>query len=193
MNLDIIKLTGVLVIVGILQCAVYFFQWLWMIKTLNHTRESSEKGLRAYVGIVWNRGEETKFDSSVVRMRVINCGQTPAYQLKGVYSWQAIPGKNVPWPESKPYTIFKKSGSVATLVPQVEITLNIPLGDSSDGVPYKTFVERSHKGEITLFLYGTFSYDDVFGKTHNTNFCFVHDSTSPENVLTVCSHHNESD
>lgn len=170
------KLTAVLIFITGLQALIYFFQWLWMVKTLNHSRESSQKGLRAYIGLIYQTDPEDSLNlKGVFPLKIINSGQTPAYAVNSVFSWRWFAGNNVALPKPDLDSIPVGSPSMFTLIPKQDIPLSHPIAPSADGITLKECVERSTKNEeITIYLYGRVKYVDVFREDHFTCFCYVH-------------------
>ncbi|HKB57347.1 MAG TPA: hypothetical protein VKC51_07135 [Lacunisphaera sp.] len=182
---EMVNLTKILAVIAILTLLGFSWQ-LWQ------TQQSSEQGLRAYVGIVPRPKEENKTTAEIFKITIINCGHTPAYHLSTLFSWRQLPGQYTPWPKSEPYQIFGNAiSSVMTLVPQHEAVIEIPFGPTQNGIPFVNFLASAIKGEITLYFYGTIKYQDVFKKWHETDFCFMLEPGTP-NRMRVCDHHNDS-
>jgi hypothetical protein len=63
---------------------------------------------------------------------------------------------------------------------------------STSGIPItESDVKGIKRGAIHVFIYGTISYDDIFGKSHWTQFCFY---PGPDlNSFGPCDRHNRTD
>lgn len=192
-DVAMISLTKALVIVGIVQALVYFFQWLWMVKTLSHTRKSSEQGLRAYVGVmhVAPTGSPAPLPG-YFDLWVVNSGQTPAYRVTSKLNWKYFPTPNAAWPANEPYTNYGNSvGSSLTLAPDQPAPVSIQFGAANTGVTFQAAQQQAQTGQITLFIYGTITYQDIYRSERTSDFCFRH-LAGTSNGLVVCDHHNDS-
>jgi len=130
-------------------------------------------------------------------MFVKNCGQTPAYNVLGIFEWQLFEGANVKWPENLPFPKFVKpeemAGSRAPIGSGHIIDIRFGLAPDPDGITFDKAFDRLKKREITVFFYGRIWYDDIFGREHTTNFCITsHDTDQTEGNFTSYSRHNEA-
>lgn len=194
----IVWLTIALVFVGLVQAGVYVWQALLINATLDHSRKSSEKQLRAYLGVIFpERGEECEDFPANFVVHVINAGQTPAYEVEGSAMWTTFDRGTLNPPSDFTYHLTRKgTASRFTLSPQKIAPIRFPLDPGENGITFESCLTRANKGEIVLFLYGTISYRDVFENTpvRTTNFCFRHMSgdLSKNRQQVVCRVHNET-
>ncbi len=193
------KLTVVLIVVTSVQAVIYFFQWLWMKKSLNHARKSSEQQLRAYISVDFEDPEKQERFPHNLAIGIINTGQTPALYVEGVSQWWKFDSPSLNPPTDFNYPIKEhRVASKFTLGAQKRTTILFPLVPAEDEAktPFSDFLERANKGEITLYFYGTFHYRDVFNGTpeRRADFCIRHMSgdTSKTRQAVVCRVHNEA-
>lgn len=178
-------LTFGLVVVGFLQCRIYFTQCKLMQQTIDQSRIASEQALRAYVNIVFGpSGLPAPPDT--VQAVITNNGQTPAYNLSSSFNWKWFAGRDVAWPVGEPYIDFAQPLSIVTLGPSA----STPVGYYVLGVG--ELVRRADLGEITLYFYGTVSYTDAFRIPRWTNFCLQHVVGSNPPSAIAAGHHNDS-
>ena len=54
----------------------------------------------------------------------------------------------------------------------------------------KEQIDSFTHGTLTLYFYGNIRYDDIFGNTHETNFCLFVAGTGSQ--LITCNNYNDS-
>jgi hypothetical protein len=78
------------------------------------------------------------------------------------------------------------------LTPRLDGNAPFKFTDGS-GLPEKAMFASSDKGTITLYFFGRFTYEDVFGKPRFTAFCFVHNPGSKPISVHRYGSFNEAD
>jgi hypothetical protein len=126
-------------------------------------KDTAEKQLRAYVGIDKPRVlGMTVGNKPIVLVTVKNCGQTPAYNVRGwhKYIFGPVP-LDLEFPEGR-------SGGVTTLHAgqTVEFRSEMPVLTEELLTAFGTSGDQG----IALWVYGKISYDDAFGAPHISNF-----------------------
>jgi hypothetical protein len=183
-NWYLVGLTLALVLVGCAQVYVYFKQSSLMQLAINHSRDSSERGLRAYVATLHRSPdgnslieEETKyFPKSMYQWFIRNSGQTPAHNVAAKLQWTYITSPNANWPNEVSY---RGSGfadadlrsSIATIGNGETVTITQFLKPQSDGTTFSTALSEMKAGRWTIFFYGEFVYRDIFDSRRSTTVC----------------------
>jgi len=157
-----------------------------MRETLEHSRDSSERGLRAYV-VLTHPPDDTTYSGmnkpiglpNYYLFFLKNTGQTPAYEVDVNCEWDFVEGSTAQWPEDKPFHIeqatFNRRGGSITLgggeITNSRFELDIP----RNGVEFKDALVRLRNGEVTIFIYGMLTYSIIYKDTlrRTTKFCFV--------------------
>jgi hypothetical protein len=157
--------------------------------TLDLQRVSSERQLRAYVGVLpgelQNLGDRTKQQFTLVRK---NYGLTPAYDLFVVSFGQAVIRIGEPIPSGGPAPADIR-GTI-TLFPSAELAFNhrgIMVAEDQ--------IARVMQGDdIQMVYFGTVQYRDAFERRHFTHFCwmFTRKHTSAKEA-DACLGYNDSD
>jgi hypothetical protein len=138
---------------------------------LKHAKKSSQRDLRAYVGINQDPGAAKRYikDGGKLSFQpvIVNYGKTPAYDLTVGYN--IVFASIETGPTQFPIRNFKKP-SRGTLFP----TQSICAACESDSKFSFDEIENLYMNEEAIFLYGTIHYRDAFHK-HGmrwTNFCY---------------------
>jgi hypothetical protein len=178
----IVKLTVALVLVGIAQCILFYYQWRKMRETVEDARASTKRGLRAYVTIInpdYGAKGETELDLLPIAFVIFikNGGQTPAYKVVVNSEWKVFEGAELHWPEDLPFTVEKvtrerREGAVVLGSGEIEKSI-CDLLPHADGNIFQAAYERFKKAEVTLFIYGEVTYLDTYGDPQYTKFCRV--------------------
>jgi hypothetical protein len=201
--------TLLLVIVGVTQCVLFFYQWRMMRKAvyqsqaaLDHATESSERGLRAYVTVDLPNTEKKEDDfglPSRYSISIKNCGQTPAYDVITRIKWCYSEGVNSKWPvEVEPiddrYTLnATEIGSITTLGNGQEIFPEFALDEPApDGKAFSEIYARFKNKEVTIFFQGLIRYKDIFGKVRNTWFCDATGELNSTGHFTIFAYNKHS-
>lgn len=134
-------------------------------ETLEQSRSSTERQLRAYVHIV--SVERTPFaaerplhQSDIITVNTRNYGQTPAYDFTIKVA--------LIWGESEDAVAFDLS--------KARTAAQSTLGPSADHFTTRKVSRHSakyegfRKGKTAIFIYGQIKYRDAFGKDRTTNF-----------------------
>jgi len=109
-----------------------------------------------------------------------NTGRTPAYEVITTSHWDYIEGWNKDWPDGVEFKSGIESispemrGSATTLFSDEKIDSTSFFPEAhEDGTTFPEAYERYKKREVTLFMYGTIIYKDIYKRSHWTNFCVV--------------------
>lgn len=189
--------TGAMVMVGFGQFIMYWRQWCIMqsaliqteriaSKQLKYATASTKREMRAYVGVVTHYTSDGARISGIKNLPqfyqffIKNTGRTPAYNVITQSYWNYVKGPNMHWPDG---LAFKKDiepnspdmiGSATTLFSDEKVDTSCFFPEShEDGTTFAEAHAMYKKGEITLFMYGTITYTDIYRKPHWTNFCVV--------------------
>jgi hypothetical protein len=192
---------------GLVQAAVLVWQIIYLKGTLSHTRESSERELRAYVfpmGLsihnvalsnvpVAQRTGAHLGDPKlgpVVLMTIKNFGQTPAYRAAVTSSIEVRAfDPNAPISHVPNYV----GASMNSIAPDntSEMHLRLPR------VLTKAEVLGLNAGTMAIYFAGRIDYLDVFGHARWTTFNYYHNSMcgimGRIQGLNACHHGNDGD
>jgi hypothetical protein len=153
------------VITGLALLASWGAIWL-LWRQNNHMRDSSERQLRAYVGIsVGYIDFKNRIPIAYVKFK--NAGQTPAYDVRTwIHTWyERHPlTVNLPVPDDG----FERGKSIIH-----------PGGHESISSPPKNPICADHFGfvgteEWTIYVYGEIQYRDAFGKQRYTKYRLIY-------------------
>jgi hypothetical protein len=140
--------------------------------TLCLTKRSDEKKLRAYLNvspqkIQLNRYPDTESKMQVkIPLRIINSGQTPAYNIRHVMLIDIFPLSLL---------VDDYFGEELNKMP--EASNIVGSRDYVEGYPEKYFTIDEFNQAVgndaskRICIYGKICYDDIFEKTRTTNFC----------------------
>jgi hypothetical protein len=179
-------------------------------RSADNAIETSERELRAYVGIVGdvilkcplcdttdinNPIEITRehMADNVIEIDIQNGGRTPAYNIRLEDSfWSVSFGQRLP--ESFDYPIGSvvalpfpfPNTTTTTLNPQAMIPADLAFDKS-----VITLIVGARRHTVSLFFYGNVNYRDVFKKNRTTPFCFEYFPDYPvPNRFVNCPEHN---
>jgi hypothetical protein len=199
-------LTLLLVIAAGVQATIYWLQWRKMRETLEHSRESSERALRAYLVPIHSKYDlpdvkETEISGwpDDYAIFVKNCGQTPAYEVLTWFEWRSFPGCDVHWPKDVSFINVSAEpnparGSSATLGSGSIMKPTFPLGDRLNGQMFKEELKKFMRDEVTIFLHGVICYKDIFNRrTRATKFCTKMKRNGSSTAFNNYDLHNEAD
>jgi hypothetical protein len=160
------------------------------IGTLNHTRESSERQLRAYVltelgNIVnvatplRNSGSYTPTEARVTHpdwgpvagMHIKNTGQTPAFK---VVHWGNILFREFPLKSDLPGPDENLTKSASAIGPGIINTKRLVLAKALT----EEEISQLRNSTGAIYVYGFISYEDAFGKKHLTRYRLFHNQGS---------------
>lgn len=116
---------------------------------------------RAWVVLKGVAGKPTLNKPLTLRVYFTNTGRTPARDVRVSCAVSAGTGEMPPTLEGRPY------GNPNFLAPNALIFSS--LRDSAK--VSQSALDALSKGAVTLFVYGSALYDDVFGRTHWLTFC----------------------
>jgi len=176
-----IVFSGLVVIVIVVQAFIYKKQWDVMREQSNLLNASIQEATktrevenRAYVGIkeiTMNATVKSKKDIEII-LTIENTGKTPARASKLT---------------SVAHGFFRQDRLIPreSLVTQYYAPTQFELlaGNSHPAsIPIKALTDEAYKivanTEQRLYIWGRVEYDDVFGKSHWTPFCFVNVSNT---------------
>ena len=176
-----LKLTKILIVIGVLTVLAYAIQCVFLILTLRHAKDTSIHQLRAYIQIVprsmrgFNNASPKISDPNTPPTAVImvdNFGQTPA---KGVvfradfFVGPAVLTKDfkipvITAPKSCPMDVFPGGVSIEDKNKMTGLT-------NAEYIITKEEHAQLYKGEKSLYVFGEAEYKDVFGNDRKTTFC----------------------
>jgi hypothetical protein len=158
-------------------------------------RETMRESLRAYIaaqGATWVRASSQESEptqtriTSEVSVTFENSGSTPAFHLDTNVSYkfspQPLPG-DFSYPESPNNEETGGPKGHGIMPPHSPSYFIIGLGPAEG-------LTALMKGQNRVYVYGHFSYDDIFKNRHTSIFCFEHHL--PENILHLCTGHNDT-
>lgn len=150
--------------IGLLQLVVFGYQAI----QLKVTVAASAQQMRAYLcvqiglGIYQERDKNLRFEAKPL---LVNTGNTPAYNVRYKARAAILP---VPLPDNFEFPLPEKEVGQATVGSQQNATLNAIVDDYCDDAD----VERiKHAEGEALFVWGTVTYQDIFGNSQHTHFC----------------------
>jgi hypothetical protein len=162
-------------------------QWDGIKQSLEDARETREVENRAYVSVKTASlvTELKPGEPATVTIDYVNKGDTPALKA-GAHVEMDFLAKRVsePLPDNSATTMV--SSGVIHTDGVVGSDLSIP--PVSEEV-FTQFME----GRLLLYVWGTVRYEDVFGKTHKTQFCFLRRPTGAGKLLDACPTNNTAD
>jgi hypothetical protein len=158
-------------------------------------RDQEQRQLRAYIflppdnelHVVAYPSTKNTFE---IDINVKNFGQTPAYQVI-TESWVNL----APWP---PPGNFDYTGP---LDPNRIFAYIIPPGGivhfhAGSGRPFtQTEMTSLEDGALSLYIFGSITYEDAFGIKQHTDFCFAsstQDQLGFTTAIGVCPNHNDA-
>ena len=138
-----------------------------MRKTTDLMSDTATRQLRAYVCVNAAKMEFVKPGVPQAYVEMKNCGQTPAYDVRGwIHTWFA----EFPLKENMPNAPDDFSRSKDTLAPGRKSTyasgLNPPIPDH--------FLAILGTTKFTMYVYGEISYKDIFGCVRTTKYRLIH-------------------
>jgi hypothetical protein len=159
---------------------------------LKATIDQAHLDQRAWLGIKSIHIDTPEPDKNVVvRVILSNSGKTLANKVRG-YAILAIPQSktllNFPEPPKEPIQ------SVGIYWPGLDFGIDASgtAGSQSRQFTFtKTGIDNLNAKRLFLFVYGTYTYSDIFDHPHTTVFCARY-STDSKN-FEVCANHNYAD
>ena len=148
------------------------FLWFATRDLVKGAEAASRRQLRPYV-VIDSTDLEEQMDTHEVfmqKLKIINKGQTPAYNLRGISKWILA---EHPLPHDFDFEI--------TMLPNQSFMMLGPGQDTghnshADG-PFHPIeiIKIKSSGPWRLYNYGAFKYEDFFGTEYWTNFCYYFD------------------
>jgi hypothetical protein len=178
------RFTGLILFVTAISMGAAILQW-------RSTERAIEVGNRAYVNVnkltfIFREPEHNELragDFAVAGINYINKGNSPALKMSVDASIEPLHN-----PISEPMEV-RPSGKLprvsAVLATDMEaysiIKSDKPLDDA--------MLKALQDGSYSIYAWGTITYEDMFGNSHKTDFCFVHKPDGGIN-FDVCAIHN---
>jgi hypothetical protein len=156
------------------------------------SRDTEERQLRAYVGVVpgavENFGEPTKL---VIRMSRKNYGATPAYEVGFSSTNVIISPLNAVLPDVATPCVSPNYSGLVTMFPGTELPLTTNVV-GADKISVND-INSVKIGAAALYFWGDVCYKDTFGKPHYTKYCWIYKGESmAAKDADECLQHNDS-
>lgn len=147
------------------------------------TAKTAERQLRAYAtipNVVIKNGQNWPF----IYISVKNFGQTPA---KKCSYWVNLSENECPLKTTLEKKISTKNCAVGVIAPGDTFTIRVE-------VPQLSYGAEIDSGHYGLYVYGEFSYDDVFDCKQFTYFRFMRNGKecTNEGEMEICEEGNEA-
>jgi len=195
------KLTGILTVVFTLTLALAtVLLWLATRELVKGAEDTAERQLRAYVYIISNdlylmnnpNGSTTVTIKPILKV----FGLTPAASIVPV--WYVL---TEPVPSSMTFSSPNLTPeSILAAAHDVSNVVETPGQDPAPTLPGKSItlekddIEALKQGHKTLLVYGSISYEDVFGIARWTNVCWIMNwSDVTTNNFNLCLIYNDAD
>jgi hypothetical protein len=131
------------------------------------SRDTAKRQLRAYV-IVDAESFDTRPGKFISKLKVINTGQTPAYEMKVLSKTDILP---LPLPEGFDFSIEDPGNpSVSTLGRDRDVGHASEL-TTKDVARQRFDAALADDAAEVIYTFGTATYRDAFGDPQHTNFC----------------------
>lgn len=145
-------------------------------------RDSSRSDQRAWVGVVAFNAPKPAFEvgnQPVLSVTISNTGKTPALRCKSLFAAKSYP---VTQPFVANYGATTGRNSIDTIPPNARPELQTPPLAALTGYQ----IDSIKNGTLILYIFGKITYEDVFGITHQSQFCYAlsHNLTSAEGCET---------
>lgn len=106
-------------------------------------------------------------EQAVIGFQLTNSGRTPALSAIGRLRTQVLrTGEQF----VAVYNAVDTITSVAAVLPGAQLLLQLPVPKQGTQIDQATIDELT-SGKAILYLYGDYSYEDIFGRKHLTEFC----------------------
>jgi hypothetical protein len=164
-------------------------------RSIEATQEQFRLDQRAWVGVIertppaFQDGTRHFFvkegERCTLGVMIKNSGKTPAIHFKSKQMMHSLPA-NVPF--TPHYTIPTVDQSLSVIQPGMTAVLS--------ALPSDVPVTREHikmlgNGQLILYVYGEMTYEDIFGKKHNTTYCLFLDKDLSN--MNSCDTYNKAD
>jgi hypothetical protein len=135
--------------------------------TVNQMRDTAEKQLRAYVCLDSAVIKFPQPDIPEAQVHFKNCGQTPAYDVRGwIHTWFG----EYPLKETLPNAPDDLRKGTETIAPG---RILIYVAPKKPPLP-PPYVAVLGTDTFTLYVYGEILYKDIFGKERRTQYRLIH-------------------
>jgi len=164
-------------------------QWEAMNEGLRETRISRELENRPWLMVIaLNLARPLKVgEPPIAALTLMNKGNTPAI---GVRIRSTLEIRDIPVPNPAPPVAVFGNISVPIIAPHSEAASFVPRRAALSQAELNDIgaMPRSRK---QIYIWGVLEYRDVFGKPHNTGYCFVYQFDSTH--FAACEHSNYMD
>ncbi len=170
-NEKFITATSTLFIAGFTIALAFatFFLWLATRNLVEDAKETSEKQLRAYIGIQSNETTVYPFElggfAFIAHAELRNFGQTPAYDLTVQANAVIDVPDAIPFNNAQSQAQTAAGASIAFRDAGVHVNVGWPISEED-----KTAIYTRKKN---VFFWGTVRYRDVFDKRHYFTFRLI--------------------
>lgn len=137
------------------------------IASVNHSKDSAERQLRAYVAIEQKLIDKPEIGKSVwATVKFKNFGNTPAYESRAFINFRI--SKSPPAiPDGSEFG--RLDGTVESIGPGDSRRMKLNIGKLNRAAIEDVFEERKH-----IYIYGMIQYKDTFGKTRYTKYRYIY-------------------
>jgi hypothetical protein len=173
--------------------------------TLANQKQSNERQLRAYVGIIAGDVEDLGVPGKQrIKFTRKNFGLTPAYDVGWSQVGISVIVPNAAIPTGPGGCGVPIVAGQFTMFPTTELPWTITLAKGPEIKPESAravtdlldpaLVQLIKAGSRRLVYWGTVCYRDTFGKIHFTNYCWIYSGSSmAARDADGCLQHNDSD
>ncbi len=147
------------------------------ISTLSIPKVKPEIGKQLNIPVAFKNNGKTPADNvtTLVYMSMVKKGERP------IFSYKDISGQ-----------IISRGIMLPDDVRTVEIPMEWEIRDKLiDGKLTKEMFDILNAGIETIYIYGKISYNDIFGESHWTTFCYIYDPSDGYSI--TCEEHNLMD
>lgn len=163
-------------------------------RALDASIETSRRDQRAWVGPIdiihpsHKDGSRTVFvkegDRPTFGVIVTNSGKTPALKVTPLQRMVVSFTKE---PLIIRYNQPRTKPSIGVLQPNAKLLL-----ETDKTEPFtKEIISRLESGQVTLYVFGIITYEDIFKRSHKTTFCMY--MSSDLSSMKICETYNDAD
>lgn len=158
-------------------------------RTISENNRTFQIGNRAYLGAKRGKLKQPVEVEQPIEAEIefVNKGNTPAFVINSTTGIYFFKPKRFKLPRLRPKKRdFGSSGSVSKDGDINFIVKHSPIDEKK--------MDSFKKGELWLYVWGAFEYKDVFGESHQTNFCVfqAYDGDEDKTRLGIYSKGNDA-